>query len=98
MSVVMTASPMLPERDPQQFTLLACPNLGDSCRLAEPDDEGAGEQVRHQPDEIAEYVEAQLAPWLDEEIRAGEVAEDHHDDGRAVAADPHRCRQRRRTA
>ena len=79
------------ERDPQQFTLLACQNLGDSCRLAEPDDEGAGEQVRHQPDEIAEYVEAQLAPWLDEEIRAGEVTQDHNDDGRAVAAHPHSC-------
>ena len=77
------------KRDPQQFTLLACPNPGDSCRLAEPDDEGAGEQVRHQPDDMSELIETELASWLDEEVRAGDVAQDHNKDGRTVAAHPY---------
>ena len=56
---------------------------------SEPDDQGTGEEVRKEPDDIVQGVEANLIARLDEEIRTGGVAGDGDGHGGCRAAHPH---------
>jgi hypothetical protein len=89
--------------DAQQFALPARPDLGKAHGLAESDDERAGEQIRQHPDQLAGVVEAETATRFDEEVVAGEVADDRNQTRRPIAAHPHgsgngteQCHERQR--
>ena len=75
LSVVITASPMLRKRDAQHFAALAGPRLRAARRLAEGDDQRAGEQIGQQPDDVVGLVQAQLAARLDEQDVAAQIAD-----------------------
>ena len=56
-------------------------------RLAEQDDEGAGEDVRQHTDHRSRIGEPDVASRFDEQVRTREVAQDHDDD-RLVCTPP----------
>ena len=79
-----------PERHLQHLALLVRSSLRRPERLAEADDERAGEEVGGQPDQILGGGETDCASGRDEQVVAGEVAGDGDQDGRQEAAQPDR--------
>ena len=62
-------------------------------RFAEHDDDRAGDEVEDQRDEVLN-AGADGPPRVDEQVVAGEVADDGDEEGGAVAAEPDRERHR----
>ena len=82
------------QRDPHQFPAFIAARLSRAHRLADGDDERAGEQVGRESNEILGVAEKHRTAGGDKQIVAGEVAGDRHQNGRAVSTNPHRGRNR----
>ena len=65
-----------PQRDPEQFATLGGTVLRDPHRFAEPDDQGAGEEVGDETDDGCDAVNTEYAARFDEQIGTGDVPKD----------------------
>ncbi len=77
------------QRDAQQLAPLAGSHLGAPRCLTESDDQGTGEEIGQQPDQVSKTSGAQAAARLDEQVTTGDVSQNRHDNGRTDAAQPH---------
>ena len=76
------------ERRPQAFALFLKPTLRNSHGLPEGDDDGAGEQVKHEAHIVVNLIHDETATGLDEEVVARKEAESRGEKGRSVAPIP----------
>ena len=76
------------QRHPQRVAPLVGAHLRRAHRLADSDDEAAGEEIRDHPHHVCRVPKAKRAARRDEKVRAREVADDGDDAGWKVAARP----------
>ena len=65
---------------------------GDPERVAEADDDEAGEQHQGETDVVLRAADAERVSWNDEEVVAGEKADDGRKERGAISGEPHRDR------